>query len=654
RFRADQRHFDQLALLLNASSSRATVTNASLQRGTLAANFQGSVGLDRWSVKPTAPLSANATIQNGDVQDILAFAGKSSLPLSGQLTLDASVGGTAGDPQGSGRLLVANGMAYGEPLNLVQGQVDYGAQSIRIPSLRLVSGEAQANLSATFQHPPEKFSEGEIQVHLNTNQVALSRLKAIQTRGYGLDGNVQINLDAQLNLNPLAQPSCVQLVSANGTIDARRLRRQGRNLGDLAGRIQTHGSKLYFRLNSDFAGSKIDANGETDLSRNYETTASLNVQVLPIPELLALAGREDLATRGLLSLQGDVAGTLSEPRANLDINLANAVVERQTLDRFTAHVAYSNALVELNHAVLQVGSSRVNFAGTFSHPANDFSHGDLRIHAESTPIQLAQVAYVQQARPGIDGTVQLLLDAAAKLQPPGTPARMSVSNLSLRASLAGLRAAGRDFGGFTVNASGTGSSVTGNLESNLAQSSIQANFRGDLSGDYPVSGELSFSGIRYANFAGLFRRQDGQPEFDALLEGSAKFSGPALKPENLMGSADLTKAEFYTTARAQPGGNAPLLALQNDGPVSVVADRWNVRIKQARWTGPSTQLAVSGNVMLLPPTLNLNVNADADLGLLHRIRQDISSEGHIQVHASVKGALSAPQATGRVELRDAA
>ncbi len=655
RFRVDQRHFDQLTMNLNASSSRAAVTSAALQRGTLAANFQGSVGLDQWSVKPNAPLMANATIQNGDLQDILAFAGKSSLPISGQLTMDANVAGTVGDPQGSARLRIADGMAYGEPLNLAQGELDYGAQQIAIPSFQITSGDARANLRATFRHPPEKFSEGTVQVHLDTNQVALSRLQAIQARRTSLGGNVQMNLDAQLNLNPAGSPS-VQLVSANGNIDARGLSRQGRNLGDLTARIQTNGNKLDFRLNSNLAGSRIDAKGETDLSRDYETTASLNVQALPVPELAALAGKQDLASRGLLSLRGDVAGTLRDPRANLNIDLTNAVVDRQTVDRLSAHLAYSNVLVELDNAVLQMGPSRMNFSGSFSHPANDFSSGDLRVRAESTPIQLAQVAYAQQWKPGIGGTAQLFLDAAAKLQPPGTAARVALSNLNARASLSGLRAGNREFGGFTLTANGAGSSVTANLESNLAQSSIKANVRADLTGDYPATGQLTFSGIRYANLAGLMQREEGQPNFDALIEGNATFSGPVLKPQDLTGSLDLTKAEFYTAAIGQTGGNgnAPALALKNDGPVSISANRSSVQIKQARWTGPSSQLALSGEVALRPLAFNLNANADADLQLLHRIREDISSAGHVRVNAAVKGMPSAPQVTGKVELNDVA
>src|SRR6185369_13470643 len=96
------------------------------------------------------------------------------------------------------------------------------------------------------------------------------------------------------------------------------------------------------------------------------------------------------------------------------------------------------------------------------------------------------------------------------------------------------------------------------------------------------------------------------------------------------------------------------IALKNDGPVSVAVDRSGVQIKRARWTGPSTQVSVTGSVVLQPLVLNLNVNADADLGVLHTIRDNISSAGHIQVNAAVKGPFKEPAFTGKVELKDAA
>jgi len=651
QFRVEQRRFDQLSADVAATPSRIAVNNASLSRGSLIAAFQGAVGLNRWTIRPASAVSATANIQNGNLLDVLAFTGEYDLPFSGDLSLDASVSGTVGDPQGRAKFRVTNGTAYGEPVGLADGEVAYGGQKVSIPVLRIESGAAQANVNATFEHPLNKFSEGTLQVHVDTNQVALARLQRLQKQSPSVDGNVQVNLDTSLVLEPMNGNPGLRVLAVNGTLEGRGLTRQGRNLGDLTTRIQTSGSMVSFRVTSNFAGSKVDANGQTDLARNYETTATVNIQDLPIQDALAVAGRSDLAESGLLSAKGDVSGTITDPRADLDVTLTKAVLERQPVDRLEGHVSYSAMRIEVNSGLLQVGNSRVNVTGSFLHPARDFSNGDVKITVQGSQVQLAQIVSLQDLRPGIAGTLDLTLDSSAKLHPAGTSARISFSRLNARASLAGVRAAGQQFGGFAVDMQGAGSTVTANVESNLAQSSIKMSGRAELTGDYPASAKITFSGVRYANWAGLLGAVPGRTAFDALLEGSATLSGPILKPQSLTGSAELTKSEIRAVS---PDKGLKDLALKNDGPVSLTVDPSGVQLKSAHWTGPSTQVSVTGNVVLQPLAFNLNIDVDADLRLLHTIRDDISSAGHVQLNAFLKGPVKEPAITGKLELKDAA
>ena len=659
RFRVEQRHFDQLIGDFTAANNRITVDNASLRRDSLLAAFQGAVELDHWAIRPSAPVEANASIQNGNLLDVLAFSGKSNQPASGDINLQAHVSGTVGDPQGSATFQVSNGMVYGQPFDLVQGKLTYGGQQVAIPALTIESGMARANLSATFQHPPGIFSDGTIRLHLDTNPVSLAQLQLLKKQTLGLNGDIQVNLDTGLVLEESDGKPGLRLVSVNGTMAGSNLSRQGRSLGSFNARVQTSGVKVEFQLASNFAGSTIDATGETDPTRNYDTSANFNIQNLPIQDALAVAGRQELAASGLFSAKGAVSGTLSDPRANLDVTLTKAVLQHQPIDRFQGQFSFSNVMVELDNALVQVGTGRVNLSGSFSHPAHDYSSGDLTLEARATQVPLAQVAYLQDWNPGIGGTLQLSLDSSAKLHPPDAPSRISFSSLSAHASLTGVRAQGRDLGGLTASVDGAGSNVTGNLELNLAQSSVKASIRATLTGDYPARGQITFSDVHYANWAPLFPSATGRPNFDAVFAGSATVSGPILKAQNLTGNVELTEADLFAnpwngTAVQTPDKPQAEIALKNDGPVTVVLDGSGVQIKQARWTGPSTHVSVNGNVALQPLALNLNLNGDADLELLHRVQQDISSAGHVQVNASFKGTLKEPVINGKLELRDAA
>ena len=86
------RLFDRFALDLTASPSEAAVQNGVLARKTLQTNFDGSIGLRKWSPVPRSPVSANLSMRNGDLADLLSLAGKASVPVSGNVSGRRSCG----------------------------------------------------------------------------------------------------------------------------------------------------------------------------------------------------------------------------------------------------------------------------------------------------------------------------------------------------------------------------------------------------------------------------------------------------------------------------------------------------------------------------------------------------------------------------------
>ncbi len=108
RFSIAGRQFDSLNSDVSVKKNEVAVQNGSLGRNSMQANFAGTLGLQDWKPLPTAPLSLSASIQNGDVADLLALAGQPSSEYSGQLTGNASIQGTLGNPQGAGTLIVTS------------------------------------------------------------------------------------------------------------------------------------------------------------------------------------------------------------------------------------------------------------------------------------------------------------------------------------------------------------------------------------------------------------------------------------------------------------------------------------------------------------------------------------------------------------------
>ena len=102
RFSVDGRRFDALTLDASVSSAGAAVSKGSLSRGAMQAQFTASVGLQNWKATPSQPLTATASVRNGDLADIMVLAGQPGADYSGALSANVNVSGTVGNPLGTG------------------------------------------------------------------------------------------------------------------------------------------------------------------------------------------------------------------------------------------------------------------------------------------------------------------------------------------------------------------------------------------------------------------------------------------------------------------------------------------------------------------------------------------------------------------------
>jgi translocation and assembly module TamB len=112
---------------------------------------------------------------------------------------------------------------------------------------------------------------------------------------------------------------------------------------------------------------------------------------------------------------------------------------------------------------------------------------------------------------------------------------------------------------------------------------------------------------------------------------------------------------MITTSRTNLSGPRQTLALRNQGPIVATVSQARVNIEQAHLTGPKTDVVITGNATLQPTVaLNLTVNSNVDLALLHEIDNDISSEGGVVLNATIQGPARAPAMRGRLMLDNAA
>ena len=105
--------------------------------------------------------------------------------------------------------------------------------------------------------------------------------------------------------------------------------------------------------------------------------------------------------------------------------------------------------------------------------------------------------------------------------------------------------------------------------------------------------------------------------------------------------------------RSAPAASAKQVAIKNAEPVSLTLNSGNLRIDSAHLTGPQTDIQAKGSLSLKDRSMNLSLDANANLGVLQTLDRDFSSSGNVTVAATVRGAFAKPAVNGTAQLKNA-
>ncbi len=649
------RQFDKLEADAAVSSANAAIRNGILNRGPMQGVFSGAVGLRNWKALPNQPLTADASIRNGDLADMIALTGYASSDYSGMLSANLHISGTVGNPRGGAGLLVTNGAILGEPFDRIRAQVSLTDQLVTIPNASLESGTARVSLTAEFQHPRDSFTTGRVHAHAQSNQVDLAQVHNVQKQRPNTAGLLQLNADVAGSLSEVKSGSKQQteflITSVNGDASARALRFEGQDYGDLTATARTSGSAVTYQLTSDFAGSNIRVNGNTQLARGYLTNADANIRNLPIERVLQVAERTDIPAKGSLSGTAHFSGTKDNPQGSADVELANAVVYEEPMDHLRVRVSYAARNIDVQQLQIVTGPSQIDLTARFEHPSENLEEGNLQFRVNSSRIDLARITHVQDQRPGLGGVLQIAGNGAAEIR--RSEPRVLVHDLDANLKATGIVAQGKAFGDATVTANTSGGKLNFTLDSNLASAAIHGRGNAQLGGDYPIEAQLAFNNVTWTRVQDLLGFSSGEPpKFEAAADGQVTIHGPVMKAGQLRGSLQISRLQLNNIPRPGTASPRPII-LQNQGPISATLDRDVIRIDSAHVTGPQTDLQAKGTVPLRGQAMNVNVNGNVNLTILQNFSQDITSSGTVVLATIVRGSLTKPLVNGTLELKNA-
>ena len=257
---------------LSASPSQLVITNGSLvsaQRGR--ASFNATVALNEWSYLPANSVKANLSVQQISISGLERLANL-QYPVSGDLDADIAISGSQLDPQGSGKLQVANARAYGESFQTLAAKFHTDrATIVSSLSVALPAGSATADLSYT---PKTKAYT----VHLNAPGFVLQKLHTVQEKNLALSGTLTATVNGQGTIDDPQLTAKLQLP---------QLAVRDKSVSNIDADLQVANHKANLSLNSKVIDSSVHARASVNLSGDYYADASIETTAVPLDILLA-------------------------------------------------------------------------------------------------------------------------------------------------------------------------------------------------------------------------------------------------------------------------------------------------------------------------------------------------------------------------------
>ena len=298
-------HIDALVADAEYTPSGLAVASSTITQGTAVLHVAGAFKPRTVYVKrqPTyvwddgTTIDAKVQLAEAKVQDVLAIAGQQSIPVTGTIAVDSHVVGTLGNLSGGGTVSLVNGVAYGEPYEAINIELTAQGKDIEAQRLTLklhgmtIAGNGGYDLGTKQLH-----------AHVQGNGLQLSKFTTVQNAKVNADGTLDVVLDAK---GTAEQPGLTASIKATNLVA------DGKAIGEADLEAHSEGSTVFYKLRSTLVGAQVAADGQTGLTGNFDTKATVTLGGLDLGKAI------DLFAPGTMKAQSTIAGviTVSGPAA---------------------------------------------------------------------------------------------------------------------------------------------------------------------------------------------------------------------------------------------------------------------------------------------------------------------------------------------------
>ena len=342
-------HWDSFDGYITYGPAGASVRGAVLRGAGARVEVAADTTLQNGAFTDSSIFHATSRVRDARVEDMQTLL-ELNQPVTGTLNLELQMSGTRRDPLGSGKLTIANGSAYGQPLQSFSTDLAFSGREARFANARAVSDAAQVEGSGSINVSNEQFG-----FDLKGSGVDLLRFPVLQTSKVKLTGVAAFTAKGS---GTLSSPA------VEGHASIRNISLGGKREGDLKIDAITHGQDMDLTAESQFVSATLTASGRIRLRGDLSSdiTAKFgNVDLQPF--LVGLA-------RGHSSIDGElhVTGPLRRPEAlnaRLEIPRYESQVEGVVLRNSGPIVAsYKDGIASLESFRLVGDSTDLTSSGT--------------------------------------------------------------------------------------------------------------------------------------------------------------------------------------------------------------------------------------------------------------------------------------------------
>jgi translocation and assembly module TamB len=464
--RVEKAAFRHVQARVALSESELGLSQGFIQAAQGNASFRAQVGLQDWAYHASQPLSLELTANRMSLA-ALASVAHLRYPVSGTVSAQISMRGTASRPAGSGTIQVVRAEAWRQPIQDLMAR--FQGNGTAVESAIAVKARA-GNIRANVTYDPET---GGYRGQAAAQDVHLGMLPVFQA--HQISGVATLSLRGQ---GTLKEPE----LQAQMSIPTLRLGQQ--KVTGMSAQVAVAHRVATLTLNSSFSGIPARANGTVDLTGHYQATLNFSTGTIEAGRLLSTylpGGAANVQCE--TQVKGWLRGPLKKPQ------LLHGQVEIPTfrLGYQSVHIAAVSALTaDYGNGYLIFKPAQIKGTGTDFHfqaslPVGSSGRLSASIDglvnfnivqalypqwASSGQIQINVAAQGTRSHPQIQGQAHIV---NAAFTPPNVP--MGIQNIngtiafnSTRAEITQLTA---QSGGGSVAASGSVSYVHG-MQFNLA------------------------------------------------------------------------------------------------------------------------------------------------------------------------------------------